>query len=131
MKTTNTAQEVTARLAALLVEINTHAQKADILQDAAQQAHNEIGCTATHEGDLVTLIALLGRHAADAAEADAVELCGFYEDEARFPQSDHEPKECRRFSSQYGEASAAYERAGITFTNLANALDDDLRASNI
>jgi hypothetical protein len=131
MKTTNTAHEVTARLAALLVEINTHAQKADILQDAAQQAHNEIGCEATHSGDLVTLIAILGRHAADAAEADAVELCGFYEDEARFPSSDHKPGDCRRYSAEYSEASAAYERAGITFTNLANALDDELRASGI
>lgn len=128
---TNTAQEVTARLAALLVEINTHAQKADILQDAAQQAHNEIGAEATHSGDLVTLIAILGRHAADTAEADCVELGGFYEDEATATESDHEPKECRRYAAEYEAASAAYERAGVVFTNLSNSLDDDLRASGI
>ena len=127
----NTTDTTAARLASLLVELLNHPQRAEILETAALEAHHDSGAEARHTGDLLMLVGHLGRHLADAAEADCLELAGFYEDEARFPSSDHKPGDCRKWATEYGEASAAYERAALTFTNLTNALDDDLRASGI
>lgn len=119
------------RLAALLVEAMNHPKAADVFEATAQAAFEDSGAEARHSGDLVTMLAIIGRHVADASEGDCSELSSFYADEARFPQSDHKPGDCLKYSSEYEKAAAAYEAAGLAFTAITDTLDDGLRESGI
>ena len=130
----NTTDTNAARLASLLVELLNHPQRAEILEAAAQEAHNDSGAEARHSGDLLTMLGHLGRHLADAAEADCRELSDFYADEARsdsYADTERTPAESRRYAREYLKAARAYGKAGATLTQMTDTLDDDLRASGI
>jgi hypothetical protein len=131
MSKPKSVKALSTRLAALLVEAMNHPQHAEVLEATAQAAFEDSGAEARHTGDLVIMLAMLGRHLADAGEGDLSELSSFYIDEARFPGSDHKPGDCLKYSTEYDLAASAYGKAGIALTKVADDLESDLRASGI
>ena len=120
------------RLATLLVEIMNHPKTEEILDVASHQAHLDSGAEARHSGDLIDLIAQLGRHVAETAEADLRELSEHWSDEAECADhEDHSPAECEQYAKEYEAGADGYFEAGLGFATVAKELQKDLNASGI
>ena len=120
------------RLATLLVEVMNHPKTEAILEDAGSRAHLDSGAEARHSGDLIALIAKLGRHVAESAEADLRDLCDHWDNEAQSADhEDHSPAECEQYSKEYEAGADGYFEAGLAFDTVAKELQKDLNDSGI
>jgi hypothetical protein len=120
------------RLATLLVEIMNHPKTEEILEVASHQAHLDSGAEARHSGDLIAMIAQLGRHVAESAEADLRELCEHWADEAESADhEDHSPAECEQYAKEYEAGADGYFEAGLAFDTVAKQLQKDLNDSGM
>jgi hypothetical protein len=123
------------RLATLLVEILNHPKTEAILEEAGLEAHHDSGAESRHSGDLIAMIAQLGRHVAESAEADLRDLAEHYADEAECADHsedrDHTPAECEQYAKEYEAGADGYFEAGLAFDTVAKQLRKDLNDSGI
>jgi len=126
---------LSGRLATLLVEVLNHPKTEAILADAALEAYHDSGCEARHAGDLVRMLALLGRHVCDAAEGDMEEMTEHYAGEAERADHgedcDHSPEDCEQYAKEYAAARKVYAKAGQAMTLITGKVAIGLKAAGI
>lgn len=135
MSKSKSANALAGQLAALLVDVLNHPKSDAIVADAALEAYHDSGCEARHAGDLARMLALLGRHACDAAGGDMEEMSKHYTSEAEHAihggGDGHTREECERYAKEYAQARKVYDKAGQALTRITGDLAVGLKAAGI
>jgi hypothetical protein len=135
MSKSKSVNALAGRLSTLLVEVLNHPKTEVILADAALEAYHDSGCEARHAGDLVRMLALLGRHVCDAAEGDMEEMSDHYTGEAERADHgddcDHSPDDCEQYANEYAAARKVYAKAGQAMTRITGDICVGLKRAGI
>lgn len=119
------------RLATILAEVASLPQTEleAVTSEAIAEAYQEVGCGLRE--DLALCVLMMGEQVTDNGHQDNADLCRFYDEESTFKDSDHKPRDCRKWSREYDKACRAYSSANLALLKARTTLAKRLAKADL